>query len=81
MKELATLLRQFADRVESGKQLKDTVHCAVILGNRKGETQATYIGQEVPAQAVGISLCAGGIQNWASDIRTLVVRGTTKGSS
>lgn len=81
MKELAKLLRQFADRVESGKQFKDAAHCVVVLGSRSGETQATYIGREMPAQAVGISLCASGINSWANDIRTLVVRGTTKGST
>ena len=68
MTQLAKLLRQFADGVESGKQFKGACHCAVVLGNDKGETQATYIGQLAPAQAAGIGLLANGILNWNNDI-------------
>jgi hypothetical protein len=68
MKQLANLLRQFADSVESGKQFKGPVHCAVVLGNDKGETQATYIGQLTPPQSAGIGLLASGILNWNNDV-------------
>ena len=72
MSQLAALLHQFADAVGSGKQFKGAVHCAVVLANDKGETQATYIGGGHPAQCAGVHLLANGIINWNNDVMRLV---------
>ena len=63
MSELSDALRQFADRIEDGKEMADATQCALVLSNNAGQCKATYIGRMVPATTAGIQLLAVGIQN------------------
>lgn len=68
MSDLSKLLREFADRVASGRQLKGAAQCAIVLGTEDGTVQATYIGRGIPRENAGVLLLAQGIQMWNNDM-------------
>jgi hypothetical protein len=70
MSEMAAALRQFADRLERDELGLKFVpaSAAMVMSGPNGETSATYIGREVPADAALIFLLARGIE------KTVVVK-------